>query len=432
MSVASLDRPGFNPPLPRAANYRIRIVTLIPAMQMAYVVLIWPLLYGRNAVTADLASGPMPETQSFLLNRLFFPALAALALVILVAERRRLQRFHLAGLALLAALVCYLGMTVFWSLSPSVTLSKFMLLGITASSLAAAVLLAPRTDDIVRPIFWVMAATMAINLAAAVALPPTPIGHAGIYAHKNTLGAAAALAGLFAFYGITRRNGRVRAAGFVLLPVVLLLLYLSQSKTSLGLFLAVPPLALGVLFARRVLRVPALVTVVVCMVPAVFALAGGVPGLSPGDISLAVSGDDSFTGRTDLWDFALAAIAERPMFGYGYQSFWQIGDLSPALNAPEGFVQRTPHAHNGYLDLMLQGGLVLFVLFCAALAMALGWASRLVERDAGFGFFAIVTLLFLIVLNLLETVWLQGLSATGTLAILFILMAAVRRGGSFQ
>ena len=430
MSAVPYDRPGSWRPAAGVANYRIRLATLLPAMQLAYVVLIWPLIYARGTVTADLATGPMPETQSFLLNRLFFPALAAMAVLILLAERRRLARFHLAGLVLLTALFCYLGLTTLWALAPSVTLSKFALLAITVTSLAVAVLLAPRVDDLVRPIFWVMAATVAINLVAVAALPPTPIGYAGIYAHKNTLGAMSALAGLFAFYGITRRNGRMRAAGVAMLPAALLLLYLSQSKTSLGLFLSVPPLALAVVLVQRAFRVPVLLTVLVSVVPAVFVLAGGVPGLSVGDISLAVSGDDTFTGRTDLWHFALSAIAERPLQGFGYQSFWQIGDLSPALDGPDGFLRRTPHAHNGYLDLLLQGGAILLALFCAALAMAVGWAGRLADRDPGAGFFAIAVLLFLIVLDLLETVWLEGLSASGTIAILFILMAAVRRGRS--
>lgn len=408
-------------------NYRARLASLLPAMQLAYLVLLWPLIYARNIVTADLANGPVADAEPFLLNRLFFPGVAAIAVLILVAERHRLARFHVTGFFLLAGLFCYLALAVNWSLAPSTSLSKLVLLGIQVIGLLPSVLLARRIEEVVRPMFWVMVITIVVNLMALLVLPSTPIGHPGIYSHKNTLGEIAALGGMFLLYGVTRSNWRIRMTGLALIPVVLLLFYMSQSKTSLALFLVCPLLAAAAVFTSRFLRISLPVQIVVVAVAAGFLLSGQVGGFSFRDISTLVSGDSTFTGRTEIWDFALSAIAERPMTGYGYQSFWGIGDASSQAQMPDGFLKRTPHAHNGYIDLLLQGGLVALAIFLAMLLMALWWVERVGDEHTGMGYFATTLLFYLMLLNLLETSWLQGLSASSTLTMLFILSASVIR-----
>lgn len=410
-------------------NYRIRVAQMLPALQLCYFVLLWPLIYARNIPTADLTTGPAVELQPFLLNRLFFPAIAAIAILIFIAERHKLSRFHPVGLALFAGLFAYLGLAVSWALVPSTSLSKVILLALQIASIVPAALMAHRVEDVVRPMFWVMAATLVTNMLAVGVIAPTPIGFAGIYSHKNTLGAIAALGGLFALYGITRQGeGRVRAMGFFMLAAALALLLLSRSKTSTGLFLACPALALCAVFARRYLRIALPILIVVTAIPAVFLLSGAVDGISYHNVSTLISSDGTFTGRTELWDFALLKISERPWLGYGYQSFWGIGAASPAATT-EGFLQRAPHAHNGYLDLMLQGGVILLLIFSLQLLLTAWWIDRLTDRDPGLGFFATATLLYLLLLNLLETDWLQGLSGTSMMSTLLFLLAATERKG---
>jgi exopolysaccharide production protein ExoQ len=405
-------------------NYRARIAVLLPALQMAYFVLIWPLVYARGIQTADLVTAPV-ETQTFLLNRLFFPAMAGLAIVLLVAERHRLAHFRLGAALLVAAFLAYLGASFVWALAPGTSMSKFALLAMQIIALVPAVLLAPRTEDIIRPMFWVIAVTVLINILAVIALPATPLGHAGIYSHKNTLGAMMALSGFFAFYGITRANYRYRLVGFLMLPLVLLALYVSQSKTSLGLFLMVPALAWIAIMARRYARISLPILLVITALPAVVILSGAIPGFSIEDVSTIIGGDATFTGRTVLWDFAIAHIADRPLQGYGYQSFWDIGSAGPASRMPDGFLQRTPHAHNGYLDLLLQGGIIAMAMFTLLLAMVCYWIDRVTDEDAGLGYFITAVMIYLLLLNLLETVWMKNLSELSTLTMLFILLAAL-------
>lgn len=420
-TALAIDTPGH-------PNYRVRLACIMPALQVFYLELLWPLVYARGMVTADLASGPMPETESFLLNRLFFPLIAGLSLILLAAERGRYSASpRLPGTFLLASIFGWLAIGVNWSLDPSTSVSKLSLLAMQTIGLLPAVLMARRVEDILRPILLVMGLTLAVNLLAVLALPPTPIGHAGIYAHKNTLGEAAALGGLFALYALTCRQRAIRLAGLLMLLTTLFLLYMSRSKTALLLFATCPFLALGAVFCVRVLRIAMPVLIVLVMLPASFVLSGGLDDFSYRDISAIITGDGTFTGRTDVWDFALAAIAERPWLGYGYQAFWGTGDSGILSMMPEGFVARTPHAHNGYLDLALQGGMVLLGLFCLIILIVSAWVGRVTKIDAGLGFFFTTLLLYMLIVNLLETSWLQGLSLLSLLGTLCILLASVSR-----
>ena len=98
-------------------GYRRRLAVLLPAIDLAYFMILWPLVYAKDYVPADLATGgAVAEVQPGLLNRLFFPGLAALSVILMIAERHRLGRFRLFGLCLIVAFFGYLGLTAAWAL----------------------------------------------------------------------------------------------------------------------------------------------------------------------------------------------------------------------------------------------------------------------------------------------------------------------------
>lgn len=69
------------------------------------------------------------------------------------------------------------------------------------------------------------------------------------------------------------------------------------------------------------------------------------------------SGDESVSERTQLWAVALSAITERPVFGYG------AGIQTTTAIMKEAGLATVPHAHSLYLELLVEGGAVLLMLF---------------------------------------------------------------------
>src|SRR5690606_15160947 len=86
--------------------------------------------------------------------------------------------------------------------------------------------------------------------------------------------------------------------------------------------------------------------------------------------------DPTFTNRTDIWRFALTAIAERPLTGYGLQSFWQTEGLVYGGNTIETWAAAAYNGHNGYIDSLIAMGI-------PGLVLTVLWAVIIPIRDIG-------------------------------------------------
>jgi O-antigen ligase len=121
----------------------------------------------------------------------------------------------------------------------------------------------------------------------------------------------------------------------------------------------------------------------------------------------ALGKDPTLTGRTPMWLAVIDMIERRPLLGYGYSAFW--GGLESA-SAPVllRLGWNTPHAHNGFLDILLQLGAVGMIVFLFALFTAAREGVRLVRKDHGtVALWPLLFLSFLVLYNITETTVLQ-------------------------
>jgi exopolysaccharide production protein ExoQ len=183
----------------------------------------------------------------------------------------------------------------------------------------------------------------------------------GIFPHKNLFGAAMAL-GLLAEWYLTEDRGASRIVKFGFLGLFSGLLVLSHSVTSIvtvGGTLAI--VWLFERFHRRYhIPLPAILLflagLVVCI--ALF-------GIDTSSFTEMMGRSKDLTGRTDLWRSVGSMILARPLLGYGFSGFW--GGASMESFAVENYVGWTPtYSHNGYLEILLNLGIVgtgLFLIF---------------------------------------------------------------------
>jgi O-antigen ligase len=81
--------------------------------------------------------------------------------------------------------------------------------------------------------------------------------------------------------------------------------------------------------------------------------------------------DSTFTGRTDIWEFALAAVGEKPITGHGFAAFWDSDDvIGRQTNFGAEWAVTAAHSHNSYLDLAVTIGLPGLVLVIIVLALS--------------------------------------------------------------
>jgi O-antigen ligase len=361
-----------------------------------------PLLLSESGV--DLS----PDGGNILLRAIYTCIYAGSLFLVAVRWRRSLAVAFRSWATV--ALVGLAAASVVWSAAPDLTLRRsFALVGTTAFG----VFLAERYDA--RQLLKLLAVTLGIaavmSLAFSVALPSYGLDkgdHAGawrgIYAQKNGLGQTMVLATLVCFLLRPLVAGAARAAVTALMALTVLLVLLSTSKTALTALAAL--LALSALY--RALRWH--FTVALPIVISVVLVGSGIAlwlVSNSEEILVAMGKDPTLTGRTPMWEAISASIAARPWLGYGYSAFW-MGRSGPSAPVIEAIEWVTPHAHNGYLDVALQLGLVGLALFIVALAAAVPRAvAGLRATPTAEGLWPMVFLSYMVLYNFTETTLLQ-------------------------
>jgi O-antigen ligase len=271
----------------------------------------------------------------------------------------------------------WVGVTIVLSLDPATSIRRFALTACVVVTAAALMLLPKSQNELMR---WFSIAALVLlavcylgivfapNLSIHLATDPQEPGLAGnwrgSFGHKNE---AAAMMAMLLFLGIYIIRCGAWISGAVIIGFSALFLLYSAGKSSLTLFFAVLVLTSLTSVVRSFwLRV------VMLLIP-LFLLnllsVGTVMFEGLADIAKLLPLDATFTGRTDIWTFAVQSLQERLLTGYGFSSFW---GSSAVQNLPEGkeWAAFAAHSHNGYLDTALGMGLPGLALLIVALVIA--------------------------------------------------------------
>ena len=294
-----------------------------------------------------------------------FSAAIAVATILLSFSSAPSIVATLSRLPTLSILYGFAAASLLWSDDRTTTIRGCVYLGLY---LVSAVYLSLRFDntEILEFIGNTFALLAVASLAGQFLLAPTSDpapGWTGVFPQKNDLGAAMAI-GVSALLVVRKRWTLVRIASLLLCAVLLLL---SQSFTSVMATASV----VAVMFYLRLqghMRMFFLTGVTGLSVTLAIAL----PDLS--SIFTGTTGKDlTFTGRTIIWELVMKKILERPLLGYGYGAFW-----STQADSINQFTTWKPgQAHNGYLDICLNLGVVGLLTILALVVDGLRRGHRL-------------------------------------------------------
>jgi len=130
----------------------------------------------------------------------------------------------------------------------------------------------------------------------------------------------------------------------------------------------------------------------------------------------ALGKNRSLTGRTVIWEMAKEANSHA-LLGSGYYSFWST---ESAVHIQKYFAGVMNSAHNGFLDMYLDGGLVGVALL---LTMMLAWGARSIKRMLGgtlFGRVGFMIWVLAIIFNHSETAFFRLLPMWFVLLLMMI------------
>lgn len=188
----------------------------------------------------------------------------------------------------------------------------------------------------------------------------------GIFIHKQALGRYTSFAAsIFLISAFDKKSNRWFAMAGICLAFILILL--SQSKTGLVAFILLL-LQMPLYKIVKQNRARALYMVVVLFLLTTIAI---IISINLETIVVGYLGKNlEFNGRTPVWKLAIEKGMERPFLGYGYNAFWtsEASDFV-IMNTWFGLSKEvanhtlTFHAHNAFIDLFLQLGLIGMLLF---------------------------------------------------------------------
>lgn len=307
----------------------------------------------------------------------------------------------LVGLALASA---------FWAADPLFALRRAV---VAAATTAFGIYFGTRyrRDEQLVVLFYVFGGVAIMSIGMVALFPQFGIDPGfdvpdwrGVFETKNMLGKITVL-GATAALCLTHTGAVRTGLRFVALIVFGALIVLSGSATAAitGSVL----LLLTVLYRCLRWRVPAILSVAMFSIFGFIVLAA--IGINRRIAIFALLGrDDTFTGRTPLWDAVVVAIGKRPILGYGFSSFWR-GDAAPSSTVVDAVGWIPPHGHNGILDLCLELGVVGLIIFGVGFVLrfrnAIQDYRRAPHRAA---LWPLVFLTFLLLYNLTESTLLRA------------------------
>lgn len=182
----------------------------------------------------------------------------------------------------------------------------------------------------------------------------------GIVGNSSLLGFLALL-GVIIFAAQLASRSVLRVPGIIWLALAALIVYLTRSATiTVAIIVLVAVVVLALLVRRttgsRDIRLVAggALLVVAAAVAAVVAF--------PTQLLALLGKSPDLTNRLDIWDAVIALASERPAAGWGWVSYW-VPWVAPFDSLAFNSGVRQLHAHNAWLDVWLQLGVIGLIVF---------------------------------------------------------------------
>jgi len=284
----------------------------------------------------------------------------------------------------------YAALSVLWSDYALVSFKRW----VKSAGLLVMVMLLLTEDDPVEALRWVFRKTAILLIPISIVLIKyfpefgrsyTVSGgqqFTGVTGNKNMLGALCFVYGVFFVWdllairrGTVERGSNTLLVNILILAMIAYLFRKADSATSLVCFILGTAILLILELSemkQNIGRFGIYLAIVLLLFGALEALFG----LSEAVIT-ALGRDMTFTGRVDIWSDAIS-MARNPLVGSGYESFW-LGERAQRMW--DVYSSRLNQAHNGYIEIYLNLGIIGLVLL--SLMILTGYKNILLRIMSG-------------------------------------------------
>ena len=286
---------------------------------------------------------------------------------IIVLARFQCYKQNLRFMYPLVIFLAWICLSVIWS--PDKGLTAWRSLALVGAMLFGFYLASTFSlDDQLDLIYWAILIALLSSIVLCIIWPNYGVMTGfhegrwrGVFTHKNVLGRIAVLFVLVVTLhkDFSRDKILSKILRVLLFSMGIMLTFLSGSAgavVSLSILLSFIVL-LVIVIKKKVLYVP--------LWASMLCLGLGSATLAIGNVSVvfaALGRSSNLTGRIPLWESLLPLIKQKLFLGFGYGAFWRGFD-GPSALVWKAIGWHPIHAHNGFLDILLDSGVVGFSIF---------------------------------------------------------------------
>ena len=324
-------------------------------------------------------------TDASLSFQLFSGTLYLIASAFILADLSRFIHICLRNWLLLLMLGIIV-MSSAWSVYPLVTFRRASALLLT-TGFAAYFAMRFRPQTALKLVAWACGISAVASLVLVIVDPSAAIHpngdiHAGdwrgIFGMKNVMGRAMAFAimTLVATMFVVRPAAKLLTIAGLLLCAGLLIMSAARTGWVVAFFILLAAPFFVLLQPNRFSRGVRISMVVLA------AVAGCILVAMIFQYGLALLGrDETLSGRTHLWDLALASGKKRFVIGAGYRAYWTANGANDVYTQTSLGGRSLGNGHNGYLDTWLELGIVGFSAFLLLLVTTIVRITRYLMRS---------------------------------------------------
>ena len=366
------------------------VLALVPVVVFFYVLVVLPFMGGDGKPRIE--------------NMLFWPALAGIVLALAAYNYSLLDKGFIFSLVVtsLVAYMAFAAASITWAYDANSAFTRYMVQLLIVIVVLVPYALPIDTSRTMQRLHVCALIAVAINAVYVLTTPPTPIGHTGYFIHKQELGMLCGATIILSSHELLFRGWR-RWLAVVAICLTFWVIFESQSKGSLAFFLVASSFSAVALIACKLLRTSPAFIVGACVL--MFSFLSFVWSDPVGRIAWWLYGDSTLTGRTFIWDFINYQMSHRSWFGWGFHSYWGVPN-SPHEQAP-GFVRDMISSHSGYLELKLDTGKIGYWIFLVFVYTSLHSLEAVRRKDPIRAWVLLAVSMYIVLLNLIESVWLQ-------------------------
>jgi exopolysaccharide production protein ExoQ len=381
-----------------------------------WIPLIWVLIIGSRPVSMWISpGGELQSSEGSPLDAAIYSILIIAACITLSKRQISLREIFARNGALIA-LFAYMVASTLWTEDPFVSFKRFIkMIGMPCMAL----MVLTEEDPVIalatlarRSAYFLLLLSETLNkyffnLAVQFDAWTGAMAVSGASSSKNMLGQVCFIEALLLIWLLISRIGREEpylrktqlALDLLIAYLAIYLLYRSNSSTSVACLIV----GVVVLFAGNLRFIRWRIATFLFIAVLLFLSLQSVIGVYD-PLVRALHRDPTLTDRTEIWH-ELWALRGNLLIGTGFEGFWTGERLMSILRT-----RNIQEAHNGYLEIILNLGLVGLTLWLSFIVAAYRTAKRFIATDYVFGRIGLTIFAVMLVYNLTES-GIKGLSS---------------------